>query len=306
MIPLSDPDFRSRTAPWATVSLITASVLVFLYQLTLDDIDSFIFVHQFGAIPAEILEGAHLTIVRGLVSGIPYEIDVTSPVPDWATAITSMFVHGGFVHLGGNMLFLWVFGRRIEDELGHGPYVMFYFVAGIAAVLAQSVIDSSDTTPMVGASGALSGVLGAYLILHPFSRIRTLIIFGLITVVSVPAIVFLGIWVLIQLFSGFASIAPGATGADVAYFAHLGGFAVGLVFATGFYVSRVAAGGRVGSWLAAATKSGNPRSPSKEDEVEGLDYWASVACPRCQSNELDYIDPPIARWRCRRCGQLFS
>ncbi len=229
MIPLFDPDIVRRGTPFVTIGFIAASVLVFIYQLSLDDLGSFVFTRRFGAIPSELLGGAQIEtiLVRSALSAYP--VDVASPIPAWGTAFTSMFMHGGFMHLAGNMVYLWVFGNSMESRMRSPLFAVFYLAAGVAAVFAQAYTDPFSTIPMVGASGAVSGILGAYLVLYPTSRIDTMVIMGLITSIRVPAYLFLGIWLLLQLFNGLGSLGPEVAGAGgVAYFAHIGGFAVGL------------------------------------------------------------------------------
>ena len=149
-----------------------------------------------------------------------------------------MFLHGGFMHLAGNMLFLWVFGDNVEYRFGRIQFLAFYLGAGIAAVWAQTLVSSNSTIPMIGASGAIAGVLGAYLLLFPFSRVTTLVIMGLIFVTRVPALLLLGFWVALQVFSGIGSLVPNSPAGGVAYFAHLGGFAAGLAVVTAYHLLR--------------------------------------------------------------------
>ncbi len=225
MLPLNDPDIHRRTTPYVTMGLLAVNALVFLYQLTLNDLDQLIFTYRFGTVPAELTGKLELGL-EGIGRGIV--VDLASPIPTWATMFTSMFMHGGFLHLAGNMAFLWVFGDNIEDRFGHVRYLLFYLAAGVGAVWAQVMIDTDSVTPMVGASGAIAGILGAYLLLYPRNRISTLVLMGFIFVIRVPTAVLLGFWVLLQAFSGLGSLAaPSSAGSGVAYFAHLGGFAVG-------------------------------------------------------------------------------
>lgn len=147
---------------------------------------------------------------------------------DVLTIFISMFLHGGWLHLGGNMLYLWVFGDNVEDRLGHGRYLLFYFLCGIAATLSHAFVNPVSRVPAIGASGAIAGVLGAYILMFPRARVTTLIpIFIFITIRELPAIFLLGVWFVIQLFVGVASL--GAAEGGVAYFAHIGGFAFGMV-----------------------------------------------------------------------------
>ena len=200
MIPLRDV-IPSRTTPVVTVSLIVANVAVFLYELTLGrDVEEF--TRVFGLVPADF---------------------------SWFTLFTSMFLHGGLFHVGGNMLYLWIFGDNVEDRMGHGRFLAFYVLCGTAAALTQTFTSPESTVPMVGASGAIAGVMGAYFVLYPRSRIVTLIpLFFFFQIVEIPAIFFLGIWFVMQFLSGVGSIAASATG-GVAFWAHIGGFVAGVV-----------------------------------------------------------------------------
>lgn len=150
----------------------------------------------------------------------------------WLSALASMFFHGGFLHLAGNMLFLWIFGNNIEDRMGLVGFSLFYVLAGFLALGAQILAGPNDTTPIVGASGAIAGVLGSYLVLYPHAKVRTLIMFFVITIVELPAVMVLGAWFVLQLFQG---VGPGAgSGAGVAYWAHIGGFVAGVVLVRAF------------------------------------------------------------------------
>jgi membrane associated rhomboid family serine protease len=159
-----------------------------------------------------------------LLGGVPR---VPHPVPVWWTVITSMFLHGGFLHLLGNMWYLWLFGDNVEDAMGRARFLVFYLLSGVAAALAQVLMGPGSRIPMVGASGAISGVLGGYILLYPHARILTLIpIFFIAQIVEVPALIMLGLWFLIQLMSGLGSLGFEAGG--VAWFAHVGGFLAGM------------------------------------------------------------------------------
>jgi len=209
MFPISDDNPRLKT-PVVTWSLIGACVLVFLWQLSLGDSQQQA-VLQFGMIPARLFGDAKLS---------------RAAVPAWTTLFTSMFMHGGFLHLALNMLFLWVFGDNVEDSMGRLRYLVFYLVCGVAAAMTQALINPDSTIPMIGASGAISGVLGAYLLLHPFATVRVLIfIFLFVTIVHVPAMFVLGLWFLTQLAS--ATLSP-SEGPGVAFWAHIGGFVAGM------------------------------------------------------------------------------
>jgi membrane associated rhomboid family serine protease len=214
LIPLRDDTGRSST-PVVNLLLIAANALLFFYELSLGPrLNSFVMAAAF--VPAKITAGGlgPGDLGLGLQSGL-----------------LSMFLHGGWMHFLGNMLFLWIFGDNVEDRLGHARYLIFYLLSGYAATLAHFLSSPSSAVPAIGASGAISGVLGAYLFLHPKARIQTLIFFGFFARLTlVPAWVFLPLWFLIQLFSGFASLSvPDAEGGGVAFFAHIGGFVAGPV-----------------------------------------------------------------------------
>jgi len=203
MIPLRDV-IPSRTTPVTTVSLIALNALAFFYQLSLGDAVNE-FVLYFGLVPAAF---------------------------SWVTVMTSMFLHGGFLHFGGNMLYLWIFGDNVEDRMGHGRFLVFYLLCGVAAALAQTALNPDSVVPMVGASGAIAGVMGAYFVLYPHSRIVTLVpIFVFIQIMEIPAIFFLGIWFLMQFLSGVGSIATAVGGepaGGIAFWAHVAGFLAGV------------------------------------------------------------------------------
>ncbi len=156
----------------------------------------------------------------------------------WLAIFVAMFLHGGWFHLAGNMLFLWIFGNNVEDRLGYVVYPLFYVLGGLAASALQLAIAPNSTIPSLGASGAIGGVLGAYIVLFPHARVTTLIIFFFITVIEVPAGVILAIWFVLQLFSGVGQLASEVSGGGVAYWAHVGGFAFGALVAWLFYRGR--------------------------------------------------------------------
>ena len=228
MIPLRDV-IPSRTTPYITVAIIALNVLVFSYEFSLGDAANR-FVLAYGLIPAAF---------------------------SWATVLTSMFVHGGLLHVAGNMWFLWIFGDNVEDRFGHGRYVVFYLLCGTAAALAQTAMSPDSIVPMVGASGAIAGVMGAYFVMYPHSRIVTLVPLGFFTqIIEVPAIFFLGFWFLIQFVSGVGSVATAATHTPtggVAFWAHVAGFVMGLA---GVPLFRRPERQRVEWW-----NSDRPRSP---------------------------------------------
>lgn len=210
MIPLRD-DNPTTLRPLVTISLIAACTLVFLWQLSLGAAAERI-VQMMGAIPA------HLTGHRAVSA-------TALPVP--LTIITSMFLHGGLMHLAGNMLYLWIFGNNVEDAMGHFRFAMFYLLCGMGAVVTQTLTSPISMIPMIGASGAISGVLGAYLLLYPHARVLVLIPLGILTrIVKLPAMVVLGFWFAIQILSAVVSD-PDQPG--VAFAAHAGGFLSGLL-----------------------------------------------------------------------------
>jgi membrane associated rhomboid family serine protease len=222
MLPLKD-DIPSRTTPVVTIALIAVNVVVFLYQLSLQvsgdtrgETALEAFVLEFGAVPCRI---------SGLFAAVG---DFPHPV---ATIFTSMFLHGGLLHVGGNMLYLWIFGDNVEDTLGHGRFLLFYLLSGVVAAAAQTVMSPASAVPMIGASGAVSGVLGAYLVLFPYATVLTLIMFiFFFRLVHIPALIVLGFWIVVQFFNGLGSFStPGGEG-GVAWFAHIGGFVAGIVF----------------------------------------------------------------------------
>jgi membrane associated rhomboid family serine protease len=213
MIPLRD-DNPSGTPQIVTIAFIVMCVLVFLWQLSFGAQGGQRIVYALGVVPASLLGQGQL----------PAELSL---VPPWITVFTSMFMHGGWMHLIGNMLYLWIFGDNVEDSMGHGRFVVFYLLCGVAAVLAQALPDPSSTIPMVGASGAISGVLGAYLLLYPHARVLVAIPFGFfLHTMRIPAGLVLVLWFGLQLFSS-AMAQPGQGG--VAFRAHIGGFIAGVI-----------------------------------------------------------------------------
>ncbi|NQU61265.1 MAG: rhomboid family intramembrane serine protease [Rhodospirillales bacterium] len=211
LLPLHDDNpLKHIRFPYVTVAFIVACIAVYLFQFTLSPKEEQVFIYGFGAIPA---------VIFGLT-----ELPVALPqVPANLTLVTSMFLHGGFMHLAGNMLFLWVLGDNIEDALGHKRFIAFYLLSGIAAALAHAAMGPESKIPMIGASGAISGIIGAYLILHPKARIKTLAFYF---IVWLPAYVVLGLWIGFQILS--ATMDTGGAGGGVAWWAHIGGFIAGV------------------------------------------------------------------------------
>jgi rhomboid family protein len=201
MFPIGDDNSSERTFPVVTYALIALNVLFFFVELSGGDA----FVKQWAFVPSRFL---------------------ANPSADFPTLFTSMFMHAGWVHLGGNMLYLWIFGDNVEDRLGHGVFTIFYFLCGLAATFAQLMFSAGSDVPNLGASGAIAGVLGAYIILFPQGRVRVLAGGG---VVQMPALLVIGLWIVLQLFSGIGSISNTANTGGVAYMAHIGGFVAGCV-----------------------------------------------------------------------------
>lgn len=219
LIPIGDvdrPQQRFHAVVWL---LLLTNIAVFIYQFTLSESELIRFVYQYGAIAYELTR----------FEDIPPEINY----PIWITPFTSMFMHGGLLHIASNMLYLWIFGDNIEDAFGHIPFLLFYFVCGLAAVATQVIVDPSSQTPVVGASGAIAGILGAYLVLFPRGRVRVVAFLGFIPFfLRLPALIVIGLWIFIQLISGYVSLLPSAASeaaGGVAYFAHIGGFVAGVV-----------------------------------------------------------------------------
>ena len=217
MIPLKDIN-RTRTFPAVTLLLVAANAASFVYQLSLGSGPMLAgFFHQFGLVPRALLSIGYWQ-EAGLLLGL-------------APLVTSMFLHGGWMHFLGNMLYLWVFGDNVEDWLGSVRFLLFYLVCGLLAALMQIAVHPGSRIPMIGASGAISGVLGAYLVLFPGARVLTFVpILFFFYLVRLPALIFLGLWFLMQFYNGALSLAAGALSmGGTAWWAHIGGFAAGVV-----------------------------------------------------------------------------
>jgi len=200
MLPIGDDDSGRRTVPLVTYALIVMNVLFFFVELNGGDA----FIMKWAFVPSRFL---------------------ANPAGDFQTIFTSMFMHAGWVHLGGNMLYLWIFGDNVEDRFGHGKFIIFYLLCGVAATFAQLAFSTGSNVPNLGASGAIAGVLGSYILMFPQGRVRVL---QGQQVIQVSALIVIGLWIVLQLFSGIGSIA-GAADSGVAYMAHVGGFAAGFV-----------------------------------------------------------------------------
>jgi membrane associated rhomboid family serine protease len=221
MMPLKD-DIPSSKPPIVTVALISANCLIFFYLLSWGKEFQNALI-KWGAVPFEITHGEELT------PGLAF--------PVYLSLFSSMFMHGGFLHLAGNMLYLWIFGDNVEDKLGHIKFFIFYILCGLFASLTYILTASNSKIPMVGASGAIAGVLGAYIINFPHARILTLVFFGFfIRITSIPALLVLGFWFVLQLLYGLPSLGS-ATG-GVAWFAHVGGFLSGILLFKLFTIFR--------------------------------------------------------------------
>jgi membrane associated rhomboid family serine protease len=223
MIPLRD-DNPTTLTPIITVTLTLACVLIFIWQASLGQAGFEKILYGLGFIPALVFTDARL------------EPDVVL-VPAWFTVISSMFLHGGLMHLLGNMLYLWIFGDNVESSMGHGRFIVFYVVCGIAAAFGQALLHPSSGIPMIGASGAISGVLGAYTLLYPHAHVLVFIPFGLLSqMVSLPALWVLGFWFIFQVLN---SVLMTAEQGGVAFFAHASGFIAGMVLIPFFKYSHV-------------------------------------------------------------------
>jgi len=216
MIPLKD-DVPTRSLPIITISIVLVNIFIFVWSRTLSVGSEMELVHRYALVPKELL-----TSLASRPDLLPYNV---------LTIFTSMFLHGGILHIAGNLLYLWIFGNNVEDALGHFRFIVFYLLSGLIAALVQTSIDPGSSVPMIGASGAVSGILGAYLLLYPKARVKTLIfIFIFVTTAEIPAMLLLTIWFLMQiLFS---------RGQGVAWFAHIGGFIFGLIFIKLFLLGR--------------------------------------------------------------------
>jgi rhomboid family protein len=213
MFPIGDDDSARRTVPVVTYVLIALNILVFFLELTGGDP----FIERWSVVPRRLTQ---------------------NPGGDFITVFTSMFMHGGWLHLAGNMLYLWIFGDNVEDRFGHAKFTVFYLLCGIAATIAQVAVSAGSNVPNLGASGAIAGVLGAYLILFPRGNVRVLM--GR-SVVPMPALMVIGLWIVLQFINGVGSITQSAETGGVAYMAHIGGFVAGLVLTFLFGARRIAA-----------------------------------------------------------------
>ena len=201
MLPIGDDNSARRTVPVVTYALLALNILFFFVELSGGDA----FIEKWAFVPSRFL---------------------ANPVGDSLTLFTAMFMHAGWLHLGGNMLYLWIFGDNVEDRFGHIKFAIFYIVCGLAATFAQLAFSTGSNVPNLGASGAIAGVLGAYILLFPQGKVKVLQGQG---VIQVSALIVIGLWIVLQLFSGFGSITSAAQTGGVAYMAHIGGFIAGFV-----------------------------------------------------------------------------
>jgi membrane associated rhomboid family serine protease len=240
LIPLKD-DIPTRRFPVVTVAIILINVGMFLFfqgAYTQPESEFNQKVAEYGVIPYEVSHpGKECDLVAGGQVACEGQAGVDGEAPDdlaptWLTLLTSMFMHGGLLHIAGNMLFLWIFGNNIEDSMGRLRFVAFYLIGGLAAIALQTLVEPNAAVPTIGASGAVAGVLGGYALLYPRARVVTVIIIVFFfTIVRLPALLVLGIWILLQIASGAAELGNPVGGGEggVAYFAHIGGFAFGLL-----------------------------------------------------------------------------
>jgi membrane associated rhomboid family serine protease len=223
MIPIRDENPTDIT-PFVTVAFIAACVLAYTWQASHDPAGEARISYSLGMIPAVLFKEAALDPKLVLV-------------PPAATVFTSMFLHGGFMHLAGNMLYLWIFGNNVEDAMGHVRFILFYLICGVAAALTQALVNPAAQIPMIGASGAVSGVLGAYLLLHPHARVLVFIPFGLLSqMIHLSAFWVLGLWFGIQVLN---SVMTSSAAGGVAWYAHIGGFVAGMALIPLFKYRRV-------------------------------------------------------------------
>ena len=228
MFPIGDENERGHGPAFVSLAFIGLNIAVFLLLQGGGGPSGEDFTYGYSAVPFEITTGTDLVepepiTIDGQSHLVPQE---PGPSPIWLTLLTSMFMHGGWLHIFGNMLFLWIFGDNVEHRVGHIPYLVFYIAAGLVASLAQILVDTDSVIPTLGASGAISGVLGAYLVMFPTNRVTVLM---LRFPMQVPALVAIGLWAAFQVISGAAAFGTAGEGGGVAYMAHIGGFVAGLV-----------------------------------------------------------------------------
>ncbi|HUG48886.1 MAG TPA: rhomboid family intramembrane serine protease [Candidatus Limnocylindria bacterium] len=218
MLPIRDENIPGKGPPFVTLLTIAVNVLVFVFLQLPDES----FTYAWAAVPAELTSGEDI-VRRVNVPGGSFTLG-ESPEPIYLTVLSSMFMHGGWLHLAGNMLFLWIFGDNVEHAVGHLPFLLFYLLTGAVATFAHVLVQPESLIPLVGASGAISGVLGAYLVMFPANRVLVVVLYF---VMWVPAVLVIGLWAFLQFINGFGQIAMTEQTAGVAYLAHVGGFVAG-------------------------------------------------------------------------------
>jgi membrane associated rhomboid family serine protease len=227
LMPIGDDNQGRTITPYVTYTLIAINIVVFLFFQGAGANPRF--TYGFSVVPYEILHGVDLVGTRGNIPQAP------GPSPIYLTILSAMFMHGSWMHIFGNMLYLWIFGDNVEDALGHAKFLIFYLLCGLAATAAHVFFDQNSTVPSLGASGAIAGVLGGYLLMYPGRRVRVLMGIGIVTVVQLPALIVIGFWAVLQFFNGLGSIArTEQTTGGVAYMAHVGGFVAGLLLVSLF------------------------------------------------------------------------
>jgi membrane associated rhomboid family serine protease len=228
LFPIGDDNETIRRPAWVSLVLMAANIAVFVFLQGCGANEAF--TYGYSVIPYEIVTGTDLTEPQTMRAGAESAVipQAPGPFPIFLTIISAMFMHGGLGHIGGNLLYLWIFGDNVEHRFGALPFLLFYLVSGVAATWAQILIDPNSVVPNLGASGAISGVLGAYLILFPRNKVHALFFYS---VVSVPAVLAIGLWIVMQLFSGWGALVNESAVSGVAYGAHIGGFAAGVALA---------------------------------------------------------------------------
>ncbi|HKS40508.1 MAG TPA: rhomboid family intramembrane serine protease [Blastocatellia bacterium] len=243
LFPIGDDNQGRLTTPYVVYIIIAINAVVFLFlQQAMSSRQGEHFTSGYSVVPVEITTGVDLTEPVVLTNAEPVRDERTGrlqrpviyeapgPSPIYLTLLTAMFMHGGWLHILGNMLYLWIFGDNIEDNFGHGKFLIFYLICGLVASFAQIMVDPSSPVPSLGASGAIAGVLGAYLVMFPHNRVRTIVPLWIIaTIVELPAIIVLGFWIVIQIFYQYTSSYQSSHSGGVAYMAHIGGFLAGIV-----------------------------------------------------------------------------
>lgn len=226
LIPIGDDNTGRNVTPYVTYTLIAINVAVFFLLQVSDSA----FTYGYSVVPREITQ--HRDLIGPIFDGQIYL--TAGPHPIYLTILTAMFMHGGLAHLGGNMLYLWIFGDNVEDALGHAKFLIFYLICGVAATAAHILSQPMSTVPSLGASGAIAGVLGGYLLMFPTKRIRVLFGIGILTIIQLPAFIVVGFWILLQFVNGIGSIAHTEQTSGVAYWAHIGGAVTGLLLVSLF------------------------------------------------------------------------